>query len=174
MSTRTLILGLLVLIVGLGIVVYAAPFKFLSPEPVACTMEAKICPDGSSVGRTGPNCEFADCIDITIADYGVMYGTVTLSPTCPVETLPPDPSCAPRPYWTIVSIRTLSGVMVASVPTDENGYYRIKVKPGTYDVVASGGNPLPQCVSVRTNVVKLVSQDAMDPPTNISCDTGIR
>ncbi len=30
-------------------------------EPVACTMEAKLCPDGSYVGRTGPNCEFAAC-----------------------------------------------------------------------------------------------------------------
>lgn len=30
-------------------------------EGVACTMEAKICPDGSSVGRVGPNCEFAPC-----------------------------------------------------------------------------------------------------------------
>lgn len=29
--------------------------------PVACTEEAKICPDGSAVGRTGPNCEFAPC-----------------------------------------------------------------------------------------------------------------
>lgn len=28
---------------------------------VACTMEAKICPDGSSVGRTGPKCEFEKC-----------------------------------------------------------------------------------------------------------------
>ena len=28
----------------------------------ACTMEAKLCPDGISyVGRTGPNCEFAAC-----------------------------------------------------------------------------------------------------------------
>lgn len=27
----------------------------------ACTMEAKICPDGTAVGRTGPNCEFAPC-----------------------------------------------------------------------------------------------------------------
>jgi putative hemolysin len=26
-----------------------------------CTEEAKICPDGSSVGRTWPNCEFAPC-----------------------------------------------------------------------------------------------------------------
>jgi uncharacterized protein (UPF0179 family) len=30
-------------------------------KPVACTMEAKLCPDGSSVGRTGPNCEFTPC-----------------------------------------------------------------------------------------------------------------
>ncbi len=30
-------------------------------KPVACTEEAKLCPDGSAVGRTGPNCEFAPC-----------------------------------------------------------------------------------------------------------------
>ena len=30
-------------------------------EGVACTMEAKMCPDGSYVGRTGPKCEFAPC-----------------------------------------------------------------------------------------------------------------
>jgi hypothetical protein len=27
----------------------------------ACTLDAKLCPDGSYVGRTGPNCEFAAC-----------------------------------------------------------------------------------------------------------------
>jgi len=27
----------------------------------ACTQEAKICPDGTAVGRTGLNCEFAPC-----------------------------------------------------------------------------------------------------------------
>ena len=30
-------------------------------EPVACTMDAKECPDGSFVGRTAPNCAFAAC-----------------------------------------------------------------------------------------------------------------
>lgn len=31
-------------------------------EPIACTMEAKICPDGSAVGRNGSNnCEFDPC-----------------------------------------------------------------------------------------------------------------
>lgn len=34
------------------------------PKIIACTMEAKICPDGSAVGRTGPNCEFALCPEI--------------------------------------------------------------------------------------------------------------
>ena len=29
--------------------------------PVACTLDAKICPDGSSVGRVGPDCEFEPC-----------------------------------------------------------------------------------------------------------------
>ncbi|MCX6771256.1 MAG: hypothetical protein NTX79_04330 [Candidatus Micrarchaeota archaeon] len=41
--------------------------------PRACTMEAKICPDGSAVGRQGPNCEFAAC-------------PAPLPQTCPNET----------------------------------------------------------------------------------------
>lgn len=28
---------------------------------VACTMDALLCPDGSYVGRSGPNCEFTAC-----------------------------------------------------------------------------------------------------------------
>ena len=28
---------------------------------VACTADARLCPDGSAVGRTGPRCEFAPC-----------------------------------------------------------------------------------------------------------------
>jgi len=31
------------------------------PDTVACTMDAFICPDGSAVGRSGPNCEFDPC-----------------------------------------------------------------------------------------------------------------
>ncbi|MBP9856194.1 MAG: hypothetical protein KBC48_02750 [Candidatus Pacebacteria bacterium] len=38
-----------------------SPKPFTPTQPVACTMEAKICPDGSAVGRTGPKCEFAQC-----------------------------------------------------------------------------------------------------------------
>lgn len=36
-----------------------------SGNQIACTMDAKQCPDGSYVGRQGPKCEFAKCPDST-------------------------------------------------------------------------------------------------------------
>ena len=66
MSNSALVaaLAFLILLAGLVLtyiknnqIVYLPP----SEGGVACTMEAKICPDGSAVGRTGPNCEFAEC-----------------------------------------------------------------------------------------------------------------
>lgn len=40
---------------------FIEPVESASPLPVACTMDAKICPDGSAVGRSGPKCEFDPC-----------------------------------------------------------------------------------------------------------------
>lgn len=43
---------------------YLYQTKFFNPyDPFtsACTQDAKLCPDGSSVGRVGPKCEFAPC-----------------------------------------------------------------------------------------------------------------
>lgn len=34
----------------------------------ACTQEARLCPDGSAVGRTGPNCEFPACPENNITN----------------------------------------------------------------------------------------------------------
>jgi hypothetical protein len=39
-----------------------------SPEPAACTAEAKLCPDGSYVGRVPPDCEFAPCPEVRSCD----------------------------------------------------------------------------------------------------------
>jgi hypothetical protein len=33
----------------------------VSHDQIGCTMDARICPDGSAVGRMPPNCEFAPC-----------------------------------------------------------------------------------------------------------------
>ncbi|HYF10351.1 MAG TPA: hypothetical protein VD967_01980 [Candidatus Paceibacterota bacterium] len=55
---------LAVLVVFIGLLYWpperGGPGPF-GPSPVACTTDALICPDGSAVGRTGPNCEFAAC-----------------------------------------------------------------------------------------------------------------
>src|SRR3990167_167539 len=62
-----IIIILLVLVGIFGGYVLMNQSKNVSPEPTptpgqtACTQEAKLCPDGSSVGRTGPNCEFEQC-----------------------------------------------------------------------------------------------------------------
>lgn len=45
---------------------FLSTFTFIAPPAAAssqqtCTAEAKICPDGSSVGRVPPSCEFAAC-----------------------------------------------------------------------------------------------------------------
>lgn len=37
-------------------------------EGVFCTMDAKICPDGSSVGRVAPSCNFAPCPGEVVAE----------------------------------------------------------------------------------------------------------
>jgi len=171
MNTKNLLIALAVVLVAGGVLAYVTD-SIPDGGTVACTQEAKICPDGSAVGREGPNCEFVACPDTT--GYGTIKGRVTLSPTCPVETLPPDPSCAPQPYQTIVSIQDVSGEIVASMSTDENGYYSIRVKPGTYDVVASSGNPLPLCKNGAHITVQSDDVQEMDISTDISCDTGIR
>ncbi|OGK15011.1 hypothetical protein A2774_01185 [Candidatus Roizmanbacteria bacterium RIFCSPHIGHO2_01_FULL_39_12c] len=33
----------------------------ITPTGIACSLDAKLCPDGSGVGRIPPNCEFAPC-----------------------------------------------------------------------------------------------------------------
>ena len=45
--------------------------RYLNPtKQVACTMEAKLCADGSAVGRVGQNCEFAPCPSEALCEGG--------------------------------------------------------------------------------------------------------
>jgi hypothetical protein len=65
------VLGVFLLIIAAGAGYYVGfdhgfekAFETQAPPLVSevfCTMDAKICPDGSGVGRVGPNCEFAPC-----------------------------------------------------------------------------------------------------------------
>lgn len=85
--------------------------------PVACTEEAKVCPDGSAVGRTGPDCSFAPCpqmeepkpctLEAKVCPDGSTVGRtgpdcsfapcpVAKPPVVPVEP-PKDPAIEPKP-----------------------------------------------------------------------------
>lgn len=69
-----LIITVVALIVILGGVYIYEKNKSENSSPIACTMEAKLCPDGSYVGRTGPKCEFTACPTSTTSPKQVEFG----------------------------------------------------------------------------------------------------
>jgi hypothetical protein len=89
----------LIIIVAVIVVFSAIGFTYLvlnkgvkQPVARACTMEAKQCPDGSYVGRTGPACEFTACPEATtqstevevinnfLAQWNVLQKSIPISP----------------------------------------------------------------------------------------------
>jgi hypothetical protein len=249
--------------------------------PTACTLEAKVCPGGSSVGRTGPNCAFAECpvvvvppvqtgtvaalnqkiltngvyitpldvvadsrcpVDVTCiwagevtlkttlekdgvskvvvlkmgvpttfehmlvtlvsvtpennskkpytedayrftfrvtadtaavgAKTGTVSGTVTTSPTCPVEHFPPEPQCAPKPYATTIKISN-EGTKNAlkTIESNSKGIFTVSLPVGSYELSAINAPDaiFPSCgkIIVAVTADKTTTAD-------ISCDTGIR
>lgn len=277
---KSYIFVVLLMVVGAAVAVQLSGGR-KSVEPVACTMEAKLCPDGSAVGRTGPNCEFAACpevkpapkpidgdvvlgigqtgkvgdLDITVntlvgdsrcpidvqciwagalkvnatfasasktetrdistgeapysfdghtisiaevipapksvskvalGDYritfhvvvstnkgtvntGSVVGTVTLSPTCPVERMPPEPQCAPRPYQTTIEVFTTDGTeLVKTIQTGADGRFSVTLPLEDYSFQAGGGVVMPRCSPVDVQVKSTTTS------VEISCDTGIR
>ncbi|MFA4820090.1 MAG: DUF333 domain-containing protein [Candidatus Aenigmatarchaeota archaeon] len=60
MKINVVVVSFVILAVVLAIVLTQAKYD-VSNNGIACTQEAKLCPDGSYVGRTGPNCQFPSC-----------------------------------------------------------------------------------------------------------------
>lgn len=54
-----------VILLILFLVLAAGSYKYLN-KTKPCQTDALICPDGSSVGRVGPNCDFAPCPEISV------------------------------------------------------------------------------------------------------------
>lgn len=63
-----LVIGL-ILLAGSGWLMW----EQISPRQPGCTLEAKLCPDGTAVGRTGPDCSFAPCPGGAAAWYPVTW-----------------------------------------------------------------------------------------------------
>jgi hypothetical protein len=124
-------------------------------QPVACTMEAKLCPDGSYVSRTGPKCEFAPCPTSPPPDQSTsgIKGKITLGPTCPVQRIPPDPNCADKPYQATVSVKTTDGTKeIARFTSDEQGNFSVDLPPGVYLLVPESGKIYPRASQQEVTV----------------------
>ncbi|OGE88895.1 MAG: hypothetical protein A2722_04055 [Candidatus Doudnabacteria bacterium RIFCSPHIGHO2_01_FULL_50_11] len=245
-----------------------------APQTMYCTQEAKLCPDGSYVGRSGPMCEFAACpspvtlavlsatigqkvsgLGVTLTPLALLEdsrcpadvqciwagivkvqvkiqsgagesimifeldkpvtgsaeqiilaevlpqpkggvkikdneyifhfeitkrpeapaatsgitGYIHMGPTCPVERIPPDPSCADKPYANASLVATNAEGRQYKDQTDADGQFRLMVPLGRYTIKVSPINILPRCEEKQVEVTtkQLASVD-------ISCDTGIR
>ena len=175
-----LIIGIIIVIlIAVGSIWYLVAHKNIlqsvPPGSVACTQEAKQCPDGSYVGRTGPRCEFAACPGAgnptSTGAEGMVEGTVSLSPVCPVERIPPDPNCAARPYQTFINISKNIETPEAflTIQSNASGAFTVSLPVGEYVFHPKGGLPYPRC-SERLVDVTAGSINSI----TINCDTGIR
>ncbi len=74
-SMKQLLAGIvLIIVVGFGGFIYRNAIEHPS-RPIACTLDAKVCPDGSSVGRSGPSCSFASCPppNVSFAEFDIAF-----------------------------------------------------------------------------------------------------
>ncbi len=61
MKRYTVFIGIIVLTIVAALWMIQVRVAKAPIDGLACTQEAKLCPDGSAVGRGGPNCEFTEC-----------------------------------------------------------------------------------------------------------------
>lgn len=71
-----------------------------NPASAGCTEEARLCPDGTAVGRSGPNCEFAPCSSRSCScPEGFYQEGETCNPDCykkEPRCLQPSIACTPE------------------------------------------------------------------------------
>lgn len=165
-----LFIAILAVAVAVGGVFY---FKYKpAGEQVVCTMEAKLCLDGSAVGRVGPKCEFAPCPSATVAATGTIKGKVTVGPICPVER-PGVPCPVPPEAYTsreVILYLADGTTVVKRMHFATDGTYHFDVSPGIYVLdtprqIIGGSKDLPKTLSVKSGKTLEV---------NFSIDTGIR
>ncbi|MGH2465651.1 MAG: carboxypeptidase-like regulatory domain-containing protein [Candidatus Limnocylindrales bacterium] len=100
-------------------------------------------------------------------------GHVLAGPTCPVETVPPNPACAPRPVSGATILATnQAGTTIARAISRADGSYWLELGPGTYELV-------PQPVAGQSMRAPASTSVTIGPGTgsvvvDFNYDTGIR
>src|SRR5687767_3744706 len=66
----------------------------------------------------------------------VVSGIALAGPVCPVETNPPDPSCAPRPVADAIVLAISDSGEEVDSRTGANGRFSFVLGPGRYEIIA--------------------------------------
>ncbi len=167
---KTYISGIIIALVVISGGVYFYKTNLKNSGQVACTMEAKICPDGSAVGRIGPNCEFAACP--AASGNGTLDGVMTIGPICPVERI--DNPC--KPTAEMFAARKVfiyspdKKTLMMTLTPDAEGKFTAKLVAGDYwiDMVHQGigaTKGVPTIINIKAGGTTSIV---------INVDTGIR
>jgi len=180
--TKSKILLIIAVIIFLGGAV-AFTTREHTNGPIVCTADAKLCPDGSFVGREGPMCEFTTCPEIleeetkdvsgagsTTSAVGYVSGHVSIGPNCPVEQVgkpcPPPPAAYSSRE---VVVYEKDGITIKEKSKiNAQGDYKITLAPGIYFIqinpagIGPGEKKQVTIVSTQTSTI------------DFDIDTGIR
>jgi len=122
----------------------------------------------SSAGGVTPTGESGDALP----QVGAVTGNVTAGPVCPVERLPPDPSCAPRPVaGALMIVQTTAGREVARTTSAADGTFHLTLAPGAYHLVPQ---PVAAYMGTAQPIDFRVEVGEPTPELEVSYDTGIR
>jgi hypothetical protein len=112
-----------------------ATAKPVQQVPKACPMIALLCPDGSAVGATGPNCEFAACPTANPASCAA-------NPVSSCQSTPGCAVCPPCAACNSISCHTIS--FCKSIGFDGNWYEQVNPNctcPQGYEKEGATCNP---------------------------------
>ena len=104
---------------------------------------------------------------------GILTGTVTIGPLCPVETVPPDPNCQPTEdtykAWPIGVFTIDNKTKLGLIQPNLDGTYSFELPEGAYVVDLETQNLFG---STLPATIKIIPQDTT--VLDIDIDTGIR
>jgi type 1 fimbria pilin len=98
-------------------------------------------------------------------------GRLVAGPTCPVETDPPDPECAPRAVPDAEVVATLADGGEVRARSDENGSFRLDLTPGTVTITFA---PVEGSMLAPESITVTVRENQTLDLSDVAYDTGIR
>lgn len=96
-------------------------------------------------------------------------GYLWIGPACPVVRLGTE--CPDLPYEAEFTITNVEGEFVASGKSDEDGFFRIPLNPGSYVFVPDSSKPI---VSARANPVAFDVRADHFTQLDVTYDSGLR